>query len=475
VAPPPSTGPADPPAPPPPHVIAAPAGASRVDTIDARGATQTLPGVATVTWPASAFDAPARVTVSATTTADTADDFRHTAVLFEPAELRGYEIRIDTGHTPPKAPVQVAAAIPAELAAAVTSSLDVQAFVQFLEEGGDDSIDAFELVPSAKDPAAGTLTMELPVAAFTASRTADGTYEAVLVLGLTPGAPHEAIAAARALASPAKDGPNECAARFVGTPLKDIMPGSLVVTDRYAPPNHKGVDYRAADGMALSAVDDGVIATSAYQVSKTKKNRFGQPSGWGNYVVLKLNDGNMILYAHLKDGTALPAGSTVSRGDKIGEADSSGGVTGPHLHLEYARSGAAFNGAAKIDPDPCIRASVIVQNWDAMDKIAMSIDGVLYGTTLWSPNQPRPYLALVDTLPPGLHTLTAEYVDDYYHNHPSDACVSVWLGHGWKFTNTNPVEFDDNDTSMTSCWVFAGGPGSWQFVVPATPSPSTSP
>jgi murein DD-endopeptidase MepM/ murein hydrolase activator NlpD len=428
----------------PANVIPAPAGTT-CTLVDASGRTQALASVATVTWPVNAFDQPAVAKVSATTTADTDDDFRQTAALFAPADLRSYEIRINTGGTAPRAPVHVDVTIPAALAAGVSPSQDVQAFAQILEEGADDSIDAFELLPSTKDAAAGTLSVDVPAEAFTASRTADDSVEAVLVLGLTPGVHHDAIAAARSHARSAPAASDVCAARFVGSPFTDFQPGKLVVTDRYAPPGHKGVDYRAADGASLAAVEDGVITTSGYQVSKTKKNRFGQPSGWGNYVILRLGDGNMILYAHMKEGTRLPAGTAVSRGDKVGEADSSGGVTGPHLHLEYARPGTAYNAADKIDPDPCIRPALMVgstyQNPDWENQVSVKIDGISYGI---SPVEASWVGAgMADGLAPGVHTLTIEPVHSLYATEfsswvPPDQNVAtadfvIWLGHGWKF------------------------------------------
>jgi murein DD-endopeptidase MepM/ murein hydrolase activator NlpD len=428
--------------------------------------TQWLPGIATVTWPSNAFDAPVQVKVSATTTVDTDDDFRHTAVLYQAADLRGYEIRIDTGGTPPKAPVQVTAVIPDALAAAVSTDLDVQAFVQFLEEGGDDSIDAFEVVPSTKDTTAGTLTLEIPVEAFTASRSADDSHEAILVLGLTPGAHHDPAADGHAPSLAASD---VCSARFVGPPFMNAQPRQVVITSPFSLSGHKGVDYQAAAGTPIAAVDAGVVIANSYHVGKAKKNRFGQPAGWGHYVVLWVSDGNMILYAHLKDGTAPPAGAYVSPGDKIGEVDDSGGVTAAHLHLEFVRSGTTYGDARKIDPDRCIHSALIVAD-ETTDQHLESISVYIDGTWVDATQTGQSYFNVTDSLSAGSHTLTLKCA---MGNHTSlDRCApSIWLGRGWKFTeDAGPMSYLDDDTLATGAIPY----GMWypvdlHFVVPPTP------
>lgn len=54
-----------------------------------------------------------------------------------------------------------------------------------------------------------------------------------------------------------------------------------------------------------------------------------------NYVLIDHEDGTSALYLHLKKGSiVVKEGEKVSQGQKIGEADSSGYVTGAHLHFQ---------------------------------------------------------------------------------------------------------------------------------------------
>jgi|GEM_PF-2408002 len=119
---------------------------------------------------------------------------------------------------------------------------------------------------------------------------------------------------------------------------------------------HYGTDYKAADGDGVFSVSDGKIEKIGFD-SRQETNRLGlKITGWGRYVVVKHSDGSSTLYAHLlKDSTNhLSEGLSVTKGIKIGEADSTGGVSGPHLHLEYAPDGNWRSKSSKKDPNPCV-------------------------------------------------------------------------------------------------------------------------
>lgn len=94
---------------------------------------------------------------------------------------------------------------------------------------------------------------------------------------------------------------------------------------------HKGVDINASVGAPIVAADGGTVVTVG-----------NDPAGYGIYVAIYHNSGRSTLYAHM-NAAAVSTGQTVSQGQVIGYAGSSGVSTGPHLHFEIAVDGALHN------------------------------------------------------------------------------------------------------------------------------------
>ena len=111
----------------------------------------------------------------------------------------------------------------------------------------------------------------------------------------------------------------------------------------------------------LSVADGNVLVANGSDFRPDDINRLGQKGqGWGKYVVIKHKDGgSTTLYAHLQEGSTnqLYEGMPVNKGDTIGKADSTGGVSGPHLHLEYAPNGRWKDKPSRVNPHPCIVCS----------------------------------------------------------------------------------------------------------------------
>lgn len=149
--------------------------------VTAAAATVNLPQSAVVVVPADTFTLPTRVGIWSTADAETAKDFDVSAAMFGTVLRAAKEIRINTGKVQPSKVLTVTANIPAELEARLQLSDEPKIFVQIFQDGGEEVLDSFELVPSTY-PAAKTLRFDLDPGMLTDSRTADATWEAVLVV-----------------------------------------------------------------------------------------------------------------------------------------------------------------------------------------------------------------------------------------------------------------------------------------------------
>ena len=93
---------------------------------------------------------------------------------------------------------------------------------------------------------------------------------------------------------------------------------------------HKGIDIAFPQGTEILAGLDGSVTTAAYDGS------------YGNYVVISDGKGLEMKYAHC-DTLLVFAEQPVSKGDVIATVGSTGGSTGPHLHMEILKDGIHIN------------------------------------------------------------------------------------------------------------------------------------
>ncbi len=97
-------------------------------------------------------------------------------------------------------------------------------------------------------------------------------------------------------------------------------------TEKY----HSGIDISAYTGASVLAAASGTVITATYSDS------------YGYYVLIS-HGSTSTLYAHMSS-LNVSAGQTVSQGDTIGYAGSTGWSTGPHLHFEV------YVGGGRVDP-----------------------------------------------------------------------------------------------------------------------------
>jgi murein DD-endopeptidase MepM/ murein hydrolase activator NlpD len=93
---------------------------------------------------------------------------------------------------------------------------------------------------------------------------------------------------------------------------------------------HRGIDFGARYGTPIVAASDGRVTGA------------GWAGGYGQQVRIAHAGAISTSYSHMSRIVAAP-GSLVRQGQLIGYVGSSGLSTGPHLHYEVRRNGAAVN------------------------------------------------------------------------------------------------------------------------------------
>jgi len=87
---------------------------------------------------------------------------------------------------------------------------------------------------------------------------------------------------------------------------------------------YNGIDLAAAAGTPILASASGTVIVS---------RDFGWNGGYGNYVVIRHDNGTQTLYAHTSQNIVYQ-GQYVVQGQVVGYVGSTGRSTGPHLHFE---------------------------------------------------------------------------------------------------------------------------------------------
>ena len=117
------------------------------------------------------------------------------------------------------------------------------------------------------------------------------------------------------------------------------LPSKAPISDVFGPRGwrggemHAGTDFAANQGEDNYAAFDGVVVQAGWN------------GGYGQSVTIDHGDGVETLYGHFS-AVSVQVGEKVKAGDVLGQAGSTGDVTGPHLHFEVHRDG------VPIDPVP---------------------------------------------------------------------------------------------------------------------------
>jgi hypothetical protein len=108
---------------------------------------------------------------------------------------------------------------------------------------------------------------------------------------------------------------------------------------------HRGIDFEAVDGTPIYAAGSGVVA------------HIGAAQGFGQWIVIRHDDGASTVYGHMWDAAALGLrqGDRVHAGQHIAFVGSNGQSSGPHLHFEVHPG--AWRAGSQIDPRPWLHGA----------------------------------------------------------------------------------------------------------------------
>lgn len=126
----------------------------------------------------------------------------------------------------------------------------------------------------------------------------------------------------------------------VGTGDKDFTgrflrpTGVWILTSPFRPPHrpsHEGIDIGMPIGTSVRASAAGVVSFTGFD-----------PGGYGNWIEIKHDGVHRTRYGHLSR-IMVRNGQRVAQGQEIAKSGNTGGSTGPHLHFEIRKNGAAVN------------------------------------------------------------------------------------------------------------------------------------
>lgn len=87
---------------------------------------------------------------------------------------------------------------------------------------------------------------------------------------------------------------------------------------------HGGFDISTGTNSPVYSMVTGTVLYSEFNTG-----------GYGNCIIIKGDDGNSFLYAHLRDLPLISVGGRVSVGQQVGIEGTTGTSTGIHLHVEW--------------------------------------------------------------------------------------------------------------------------------------------
>lgn len=310
-----------------------------------------IDNVVTVNFPNGSI-ATANPTVDKITDTNIQSIFDETADLFDIGNSINYQVKISIGNLPPNNnDIEVVLNLPNDFLSQIPESNDIDLFALTYQDGGEEILDNFEIIPSTYVSTSKTLLAKLPIWVFSNARNLN--YETVLTIASTPGViqkstKSDVLTDDICLGSQITCPTNNCTNISSGYNMERFHSVLKVIRP------HWGTDFRVNPGSPLYAAADGRVIRIKTQVDKS-----GSVTGYGLYIIIRhFNRMGTTLYAHLSK-SLVSLNQTVKKGQQIAESGNSGTSTGPHLHFEYVPSGEIIHSEFRINPFPCITPATL--------------------------------------------------------------------------------------------------------------------
>jgi hypothetical protein len=183
---------------------------------------------------------------------------------------------------------------------------------------------------------------------------------------------------------------------------------------------HRGIDLAMPEGTTLRSIAEGTVERIA---------DYGA-TNLGKGVFIRHDDGNLSIYGHMKDTSAVKVGEHVDAGEIIGISGNTGSSTGPHLHYAIKDANGNF-----VDPTP------LADQVDAMSGVVGDVAtnfgifepigglGALLGSTLRESTKEKAKEIIYGFLEAGLEVL-AEVIQSVALV-GSGIAIILWVA-GWK-------------------------------------------
>lgn len=117
------------------------------------------------------------------------------------------------------------------------------------------------------------------------------------------------------------------------TKMNSPYKGRFIVTQRYKEHEHDGLDLVGIDDKNIYAVEGGKV------IHAGKDKHYG----FGNYVAVEIQSGDVWYYGHLS-AVKVSLLQAVDKGDLLGVEGSTGNSTGSHLHICIRKGGSFWKG-----------------------------------------------------------------------------------------------------------------------------------